>query len=386
MGNIEPSPGNPSAPARRPPGAGRIAMTNVDTAAPAPPALARRLLPLQVAVALQGLILWVPVEKLFMSQIGFDAAAVGIMAAAYAAVVPLFEVPSGILADRWSRNRIMVWASVALATSSLLGGLSTNVTLYVISAMILGIYFAMNSGTIDSIVYDLVMEETSANDLYETRIGPVRMVDSSAFVASALAGSLLASWTSPRVTYFVSIPFVILAIVVFLGFDEPQLHRSAEPVALRKHIAMTVRAITRQQEVLQVLLLVALAGLVAQATFEFGPLWLVALHASPGLFGPYWAALVSTLGVAGCLISKVPVDRRLTAIGLAVVRPAAAMTLTLSRSLATVIVGQIVLALLVALIGIHAGRLPHDAVPSTMRAGLVRLPGRSPATKVAGRL
>jgi uncharacterized membrane protein len=46
-----------------------------------------------------GLILWVLIEKLFMTQIGFDAASVGAMAAAYAAVVPLLEVLSGILAD-----------------------------------------------------------------------------------------------------------------------------------------------------------------------------------------------------------------------------------------------------------------------------------------------
>src|SRR5215207_7116174 len=95
-----------------------------------PRSLARRLLPLQIGVGLQGLILWVPVEKLFMSQIGFDAASVGIMAAAYAAVVPLLEVPSGILADRWSRSSIMVWASIALMASSLLGGLSTTVPMY----------------------------------------------------------------------------------------------------------------------------------------------------------------------------------------------------------------------------------------------------------------
>ena len=49
----------------------------------------------QIGVALQGLILWVPIEKLFMTQIGFDAASVGVMAAAYAAVTPLLEVPSG---------------------------------------------------------------------------------------------------------------------------------------------------------------------------------------------------------------------------------------------------------------------------------------------------
>ncbi|MGH3347466.1 MAG: hypothetical protein ACRDO4_10835, partial [Nocardioides sp.] len=55
--------------------------------------LARRLLPLTVAVALMGFLLWVPVEKLFMTDIGFDAASIGVMAAAYAALVPIIEIP-----------------------------------------------------------------------------------------------------------------------------------------------------------------------------------------------------------------------------------------------------------------------------------------------------
>jgi hypothetical protein len=103
------------------------------------PTLPRRLLPLQIGVALQGLILWVPIEKLFMTEIGFDAASVGAMAAAYAAVVPLLEVPSGILADRWSRSWVLVLACLALLVSSLIGGLSHNVITYVIAAMVLGL-------------------------------------------------------------------------------------------------------------------------------------------------------------------------------------------------------------------------------------------------------
>src|SRR5215217_7966529 len=164
--------------------------------AAAPRTLARRLLPLQIGMALQGLILWVPIEKLFMTQIGFDAASVGAMAAAYAAVVPLLEVPSGILADRWSRSRLMVLACVALMVSSLLGGLSQSVIAYVIAAMILGVYFAFSSGTVDSIVYDAVVEETGSNELYERWIGRIRAVESAAFVLSALAGEC--SRNTPR--------------------------------------------------------------------------------------------------------------------------------------------------------------------------------------------
>src|SRR5918992_5188502 len=112
-------------------------------------ALTRRLLPLQIGVALQGLILWVPIEKLFMTNIGFDAASVGAMAAAYAVVVPLLETPSGILADRWSRRGVSMVALAALLVSVTIGGLSQNVVTYMVAALFLGVFLAMQSGTVD---------------------------------------------------------------------------------------------------------------------------------------------------------------------------------------------------------------------------------------------
>jgi hypothetical protein len=338
--------------------------------APAPRPLARRLMPLQVAIGLQGMILWVPVEKLFMTEIGFTAASVSVMAAAYAAVVPLLEVPSGILADRWSRNWVMVCASAALVASSLLGGASTNVAMYIAAAMILGVYFALNSGTVDSVVYDVVLEETGSSDLYETWIGRVRMVESGAFVLSALAGGVLAGWLSARLTYFASVPLIALAIVGFLRFEEPRLHKAAEPVVLREHVALTFRTMTREPSVRTMIFLAALVALLSQAVFEFGPLWLVSLDAPAALFGPYWAALVSTLGVGGYLAGKLDLDRRAAVIVLGVGATTASLVLSQAGSLAAVIAAQTALALLLAIVAIHAGRLLHDGVPSAVRAGV----------------
>src|SRR5215213_10069757 len=101
------------------------AVTAIAAAAPGTVSrtLARRLVPLQIGVGLQGFLLWVAVEKLFQTQIGFDAASIGVMAAAYAAVVPLLEIPSGILADRSSRSRVMILGCLALMISTLIGGL-----------------------------------------------------------------------------------------------------------------------------------------------------------------------------------------------------------------------------------------------------------------------
>ena len=186
----------------------------VTTPSSAPRALSRRLRAVQVGAVAEGFMLWVPIEKLFQTEIGFDAASIGLMAAAYAAVVHLLEVPTGILADRWSRKGILIASSVAAAASALIGGLSQSVGLYIVAAMVLGVYFALSSGTVDSVVYDTVVEETGSSDLYERSIGRVRVVESIALAGSALLGGVLAELTSPRLTYFFTVPFALRACLL----------------------------------------------------------------------------------------------------------------------------------------------------------------------------
>jgi predicted MFS family arabinose efflux permease len=337
---------------------------------PPPRALARRLRTLQIGVALQNFMLWVAVEKLFMTEIGFTAVSIGVMAAAYSVVVPLLEVPSGILADRWSRNWLMVLASIALGLSSLVGGLSTNVASYVVAAMILGVYFALNSGTVDSVVYDTVLEETGSSTAYESWIGRVRIVESAALVASALLGGLLAGWVSPRFTYYASVPFAVLSVGAFLLFREPRLHRRSEPTSLRQHLSTMFAVMTRQRRVRRVMLLAAVAGLLSQAVFEFGPLWLVAGESPAALYGPYWATLVASLGVGGYLTSRLRLDRARNLAVLAAVLAAVPVTLALTHALVAIVLAQALLAVLIAIVGIHAGLLLHDAVASHVRAGV----------------
>ena len=311
----------------------------------AAPALRRRLLPLQLGVTLQGCLLWLPVEKLFMSEIGFTAASVGVMAAAYAAVTPILEVPSGILADRWSRKGVLILSAVALSLCTVIGGLSTGVPMYIGSAMILGVYFAMYSGTVESVVYDTVLEAAGSAEQYETRLGGVRFLESAALVVSSLLGGWLAGLAGPRVTYFVTIPFTLLAIVAFARFDEPRLHRAGERTGLRAHIALTYRTITGRGALLPIVLLGAVTALITQTLFEFGPLWLVALAAPAVLFGPYWAALVSTLGVGGLIAGRLRLDHPAVVVVVAVAMVTSSAVLSMTGNIAAVVVAQVFLLL-----------------------------------------
>jgi MFS family permease len=332
--------------------------------------LFRRLLPLYVATFLAGAGLWVPVEKLFLAEIGFDPASIGVMAAMYAAVPPLIEIPSGILADRWSRRGVLVLSSVAATMSALVGGLSTNVATYFLSAVFLGVYFAMRSGTLEATVYDAVREHTGGSDGFERRAGQVRMVESGALVTGALAGGLVAGMTSPRLTYFLTVPLTALSIVAFLRFREPRLHLAGEATTLRRHLALTYRAAAHQRRLRPVVALSVLTALVMSTIFEFGPLWLVSLAVPAVLYGPHWAGLMSTLGLGGVLAGRLKLHRPVDLAAVVVLLLGTSLVLTTGAGFVAVTVAQVVLVMLAVAAGIHATRLLHDAVPSAVRSGV----------------
>jgi MFS family permease len=340
-----------------------------------PPAtgLRRRLLPLYAAVFLQNLALWVPIEKLFMTSIGFDAAGVGLMAAVYAAVVPLFEVPSGILADRWSRRGVLVLASVAAAVSAAVGGLSHNVATYMVSAVFLGLFFAMQSGTVESIVYDTLLEETGDSERFEATIGRLRLVESVALVASAIAGGVIAEFAPLRATYFLTVPLLVGACLVLLTLREPRLHKAEEAdesASLRDQVRDTYRVVLQPGRLRLVVAATVAGALLMQGMLEFGPLWLVALAVPAFLYGPHWAGLTAALGVGGLLGARPWLTRRTGAVLLASAIVACCVVLALSRAPLVVIGAQVLMTLLVVAAGIPVMRRLHDGVPSAVRAGV----------------
>jgi MFS family permease len=332
--------------------------------------LRRRLFPLHASVLLVNVFLWVPIEKLFMNEIGFDPASVGVMAAAYAAVVPVLEIPSGILADRWSRRGVLLMAYAALLVSTAIGGISTTVPMYVLGAMFLGVYFAMQSGTLDAVVYDTVLEVTGSGDRFERVIGRVRLIESVALVGSALAGGVLASLTSARLTYFLTLPFMALSMVVLRSFREPRLHRADEPMSLRSQVTTTYRTLLQRGCLLPLVTVMVLTGMLTNVMFEFGPLWLVALAAPAVLFGPHWAGLTSSFGVGGLLAGRVRFDAPATLATIVVLMGTSSAALVLSRHIGVIIGAQVLLAVLLVTTTIFLTAQLHEAIPSNIRSGV----------------
>lgn len=329
----------------------------------------RRLLPLYCSAFLGGVSLWAPIEKLFMVSIGFDAASLGLMAALYALVVPVCEVPSGILADRWSRRGVLLLAVLAAAVSVTIGALSHNVASYIVSTLFLGLYFALQSGTTDAVAYDTVLEETGNSDIFEVVIGRFRLVESAALLGSALLGAALADLLSLRATYLLTLIPLAGAALALLRFREPRLHQLENPEPFRRQLTAAYGTVLRRGPLRQIVILLVLAAVLLQSMLEFGPWWLVVLEAPTFGYGLHWAGLTAALGLGGLLGSSRAAAGR-GGLALTAVAVAAAVTLSLSGSLPVVIVAQIVLATAMVAIGIPLTRRLHDALDSSVRTSV----------------
>ncbi|MGI9027532.1 MAG: MFS transporter [Candidatus Saccharimonadales bacterium] len=331
--------------------------------------LNKRLTPLYLAAFFEGFVLWYAIEKLFMRSIGFDDATIGLMAAVYATVMLITETPSGILADRWSRKGVLIIACACLAASSLICGLSNDVPTYIMGAILWGVFYALYSGIYDSVVYDVLLEENGNSDSYEKYYGRIKLINSLALVLGALAGGLMGELLGLREAFYWSIPFAILAILALVKFKEPQLHKMAVAAPLKEHVRATFKAVAQKGYLLPILIVMVIVVVLTESLFEFSQLWLIALAAPAIIYGPAFALILSSIGIAGFMAGYLQLDKLKIMIPTLLITIASVVGLILLEAVPAIITAQVILGIGLGLVSIIFTKLLHDSLPSQVRSG-----------------
>lgn len=331
--------------------------------------LRKRLLPLYAAAFFHGFVFWYPIEKLFMKSIGYNDASIGFMVAFYSVIMLLAETPSGILADRWSRKGVLILASISLALSALIGGLSDSVIVYLIATGFWGLFFAFFSGTYESIIYDTLLEYDSGKGQFTRYYGWVKVSDSIALVIGSLLGGLLANYFGLRFVYFATVPVAVFSIIALIKFKEPRLHRPAIQVSIKAHVATTFKAVLKRDRLLPIMVVLVTAATLTYMLFEFSQLWVIALTAPIVLLGAINALVLSTIGLGGAAAGLLKLHKYPVMFAALLLMILCTLGLILSRNLVVTVVSMTLLGL--CLIGIHLvfTRLLHDSLDSQVRAG-----------------
>ncbi|MDD6054994.1 MAG: MFS transporter [Helicobacteraceae bacterium] len=174
--------------------------------------LLKQSLPLSLIMASRffGLFIVMPVLSLYaLSLENTSPILVGIVMGGYALTQVLFQVPFGILSDKFGRKGIIALGLVIFALGSLICALSDNIYLLILGRLLQGA--GAVGGVVSAMIADLVKEErrTKAMALMGATI-------SLSFTAALILGPILAS--SFGVASLFLITFILAIVALFIIF------------------------------------------------------------------------------------------------------------------------------------------------------------------------
>lgn len=246
---------------------------------------------------LTGLVFWYGIEKLFMRSIGISAIGIGAATAALTVFLVIFDIPAGILADKWSRKGILVISALSLAIASLLTGESHGLSLYIVGDLFYGLYVVTSSGTYQAIIYDSLHEE-NRSEQYSKINGKIYALFLIGAGVGDVASGFLAHKFGFRASYLLTIIPCLLNAAVILTLHEPSFHKSLGKERLLHQIGAATVEISKIKLVRTLTVVLSLFAIIELFKLEFGQLYMFRYVTAAQAIGILWAiyALAMALG------------------------------------------------------------------------------------------
>ncbi|EPE61615.1 major Facilitator Superfamily protein [Exiguobacterium sp. S17] len=173
------------------------------------------------------------IERLFWESRTITIQEVVYLEMLYAVLVVMLEVPTGVLADRFERRRLLQigvaleWLSfIVLLLSFSLIGFATAISLSAIGA-------ALRSGSENALLYETLDQDGEA-DAFERILGRLNAIGLVAAIIAAFSGSLLATKFPFEFNYMLSIVSLFIATTCSLLLVEPRRLVNEEAVTWRQ--------------------------------------------------------------------------------------------------------------------------------------------------------
>lgn len=160
------------------------------------------------------------IERLYWASKGMTNQQVVYTEIIYAAVVLLLEVPTGSLADRWSKRKLMTINALLSLSEFIILIYASNFWHFALAVFMAGIGKALSSGTSNALVYDS-LKMLKKEQSFEKVSGRITFFDYSACMLAALIGSYAAYKANYVSTYWMSLISLIICCLVTLFLAEP---------------------------------------------------------------------------------------------------------------------------------------------------------------------
>jgi len=258
---------------------------------------------LYISNFLTGLVFWYGIEKLFMRSIGIDAFGVGLATVFISTFNLIFDIPAGILADKWSRKGMLIVSAGALIMANLVLGTSHNLLQYVVGYAFFGVNIVATSGTYQAIIYDTLREE-SREAHYSKIMGRAYALFLVGTGVADTASGFIAHQYGYRATFFMTIVSCVVNIVLIMTITEPAFHKPEGKENVLRRLGAVSKTLARIR-LLRALTIIMTVLAVAEAfKIDFGQLYMLRYVSQPQLIGLLWAVYAFTWALGSAIAHR----------------------------------------------------------------------------------
>jgi len=162
------------------------------------------------------------IERLFWQERGMNVQMVVYCEIIYAVTVVVFEIPSGILADKFGRKRLLIINGALSAAEFVVLLFADSFWMFGLAVFMSGIGKAFSSGSQNALLYDSLLLE-GEESRFEKLIGRLYAVDFVGSMIAAISGGVLANLFGFEFNYIVSFFSMSGVFVITLFLKEPQM-------------------------------------------------------------------------------------------------------------------------------------------------------------------
>ncbi|MBD2868784.1 MFS transporter [Paenibacillus arenilitoris] len=251
------------------------------------------------------------IERLYWEERGMTIQMVIYTEIIYAVTIVLLEVPTGMLADRWSRKNMLVLSAVLGCCEFLILIFATEFWHFGLVVFLAGIARSASSGAENALLYDSLLLQGKAAS-FEKQLGGLNACDFASAMLAALCGSLLANRFGLELNYWLSLASAAAALLLsFLLADPPAAGGDAEeeePIPLKRYVTESLRFFRDNPGVSLVVASGMVTGTAIGFVDEFWQLYVNRLELPVAYFGVLSAGLM-LLRLPGSLLAHALLGR-----------------------------------------------------------------------------
>ena len=254
--------------------------------------------PLFAWTFIEALIFWYAIEKLLWSSSGVTPRQIIILGIVAQSSQILIEVPSSIVADRWSRRKSLILSSIFMFVSIAIVLSFQSFLAFAVMSLAWAFYFSFQSGTVNAYIYDL-LKEGGQQSQYRKALSRYASLQLAGLLISSLGASILVKYGDFLTPYWVTLIPTAIAVFIMLRMHDPEVERTDHSTGTAyHHVSSAIRNISKKKWLWAIF--IALAFVIAGrfVWYEYYQLYALDRAVAPVLFG-LMLALIHVGNIAG---------------------------------------------------------------------------------------